>query len=151
VRLTTITLALLGCLAGLSLAGCGGSSSSGPLTKAEYLKQVRGITAELSTSVNKLGAVADPKSAADDLQQLQNELRKTANKLDAMKPPAEIKQAHTDLASAASKLADELGPVITKLEGGDMTALVGVTALPAFKSLQAANRQLGKAGYNLTG
>jgi hypothetical protein len=151
VRLTTIRLAVVGCLVGLVLAGCGGGSSSGTLTKAEYLKQMRGITADLSTSVSKLGAVTDAKSAADDLRQLQDQLRKTAKKLDDMKPPAAIKRAHADLAVAATKLAGELGPIITKLDAGDMTALAGVTSLPAFKSLQAANQQLSKAGYDLTG
>jgi hypothetical protein len=148
VRSKGIKLGLLAGIVAVAVAGCGGSS--GPLTKSEYVKKMNTISADLSRSMNRLGSVADPKSAADELQSLQAELGKTAKQLDSIRPPTDIERANTQLSGAASQFAAELGPIITRLKAGDMTALGDVTSLTAFKKLQAANEQLRKKGYRIT-
>jgi hypothetical protein len=66
-------------------------------------------------------------------------------------PPADIKDAHENLTQAVSDFADQLGPIIDKLNSGDLSALAAVTTLKGFRDLQTAAGQITKAGYKING
>lgn len=148
-RVKGIKLGLLAGTIAVAVAGCGGGSS-GPLTKSEYVKKIHSISAELSGSINHLGGVKDSEAAANGLQSLQAELEAKAKQLHTIRPPAGVEHANRQLSSAMSQFAVQLGPIITRLKAGDISALGEVTSLAAFEKLRAANEQLSKAGYKIT-
>jgi hypothetical protein len=138
-------LLLLGTVALLS-AGCG-SKSSPPLTKAEYVKQMKAIGVGLGKSLNGFAAATSPKAAGAALTTAQSDLRSAAKQLGGMKPPADIQDSHQQLVDAVNEFADELDPIIKKLNGGDASAAQLVLATKGFKALQAASSAIAKAGY----
>ena len=135
---------------GLLVGGCGGSSPK-PLSKADYVKQMQTIGRSLSTSINSVSTVTSPKQAATALTKVQGDLNAAADEMEKITPPDDIKDAHEKLTQAVSDFADELQPIIDKLNNGNLSALAGVTTLKAFKDLQAAAAQITKAGYKING
>jgi len=135
---------------GLLVGGCGGSSPK-PLSKADYVKQMQAIGRSLSTSINSVSTVTSPKQAATALTKVQGDLNAAADEMEKITPPDDIKDAHEKLTQAVSDFADELQPIIDKLDNGNLSALAGVTTLKAFKDLQAAAAQITKAGYKING
>ena len=142
-------LAILGAIS-LLLGGCGGSSEP-PLSKGDYVKQMTVIGHQLSTSINSVATVTDAKSAATALGNVQTDLRKAADQMDAISPPTEIKDQHDALTKAVNDFADQLDPIIEKLNNGNLSALATLTTLKAFKELQTAAQQITKAGYKING
>ena len=134
----------------LLVGGCGGKSQP-PLSKADYVKQMKVIGQSLSTSINSIADVRTPKAAATALTKVQDDLKTAADEMKKINPPADVKDAHEKLTQAVSDFADQLGPVIDKLNGGDLSALATVTTLKAFRDLQTAAGEITKAGYNISG
>ena len=134
----------------LLVGGCGGKSQP-PLSKADYVKQMKVIGQTLSTSINSIADVRTPKAAATALTKVQDDLKTAADEMKKINPPADVKDAHEKLTQAVSDFADQLGPVIDKLNGGDLAALATVTTLKAFRDLQAAAGEITKAGYKISG
>jgi len=148
-------LALGACLA-LLAGGCGGSNSNSresksnvPLTKAEYVKEMDTIAKGLNESISSLGSPTNAKSAATALSKVQDDVRGTVEQLKAIRPPSNIRSAHRAMTRATADFAVELGPIISKLEKGDLASLSRVTTLKAFKELQAAATRLSKSGYQI--
>ena len=77
----------------LLAAGCGGSSPK-PLSKADYVSQVKAIGQDLSTSLNGIGSPKDAKTAATALTSVQSDLRDAVKKLEDITPPDNVKTAH---------------------------------------------------------
>jgi hypothetical protein len=121
------------------------------LTKAEYVKQMAAIGKELSTSINSVAGVTQPKDAASALSKVQDDLNSAAGQMKKINPPADIKDEHEKLTQAVSDFADQLGPIIAKLNKGDMSALAAVTTLAGFRALQAAANAITQAGYKISG
>jgi hypothetical protein len=142
-------LSVLGALV-LLAGGCGGKSQP-PLSKAEYVKQMKVIGQTLSASINSISAARTPKDAATALAKVQGDLKTAAGDLKKINPPADVKDAHEKLTQAVSDFADQLGPVIDKLNSGNLAALSAVTTLKAFHDLQAAANEITKAGYKISG
>ena len=146
-----IAILALGSVVGLLAAGCGGGGGPKPLSKADYVKQMTAIGKSLSTSIGTLGSVTTPSKAATALAKVQTDLRAAVKRLDAITPPADVKTAHQQLATAVSEFADELGPVITKLKAGNLSALSSVTSLKGLTDIQSAANAITKAGYKISG
>jgi hypothetical protein len=134
----------------LLVGGCGGKSQP-PLSKTEYVKQMKVIGQMLSTSINSISGARTPKAAATALTKVQDDLKTAAGEMKKINPPADVKDAHEKLTQAVSDFADQLGPVIDKLNSGNLSALATVTTLKAFRDLQAAAGAITKAGYKISG
>jgi hypothetical protein len=134
----------------LVVGGCGGKSSP-PLSKTEYVKQMATIGRQLSVSINSVARVSKPKDAAAALTKVQDDLNSAADQMKKINPPADIKDQHEKLTQAVSDFADELGPIIDKLNKGHLSALAGVTTLKGFKDLQTAANAITAAGYKING
>jgi predicted lipid-binding transport protein (Tim44 family) len=134
----------------LLVGGCGGKSQP-PLSKADYVKQMKVIGQTLSTSINSIATVKTPKAAATALTKVQDDLRTAADEMEKINPPDDVKDAHEKLTQAVSDFADQLGSVIDKLNNGDLAALGSVTTLQAFRDLQTAAGEITKAGYKISG
>jgi hypothetical protein len=171
----TFTLLAVGAAAMLLAAGCGGgggsksssptttgtttaaaatttvAASSGPLAKADYVRQMKAIGRSLSTSLNSLGSATTAQKAASALQAVQTDLRHAAERIESLTPPAAVKSQHAKLAKAVRDFADELDPVITKLKGGNMQALSTVPTLKGLQEIQTASTQIASKGYKIGG
>ena len=76
-------------------------------------------------------------------------MRAAQRELAAMAPPPPIAAAHARLARAIGDFATELGPLIARLDRGDLAALATLTALPALREIGAATGTIVKAGYRI--
>jgi hypothetical protein len=150
-RRTIGMLVLVGAV-GLLAGGCGGGgSSSQPLTKPEYVKQMATIGKSLSSSINSLGSPASASAAVTGLTKVQSDLRDAEKQLEQMTPPDNVKTPHENLTKAVGDFADELDPIIAKLKKGDMTALASITSLKAITEIQSSADAIVKAGYKING
>jgi hypothetical protein len=133
----------------LVAGGCGGGGGSEPLSKADYEKQMSAIGQDLTTALNTLGTATSAKGAATSLTKLQGDLNDAADKMEAITPPEQVETEHQQLADGVREFGVQLGPIITKLEGGDMQALAGVTSLAALLKIQKASTAINKKGYEI--
>jgi hypothetical protein len=141
IRLTT----LLGVLA-LLVAGCGGTSEP-TMTKAEYVKQMKAVGVGLGKTLDQFATQSDPKKAGAALATAQSGLRDAAKQLEDMKPPENVQTEHAKLVAAIHEFADELDPIISKLQDGDASAAQLVLATKGFTAIQTASNAIAKAGY----
>jgi hypothetical protein len=141
IRLT----ALLGVLA-LLVAGCGGKSEP-TMTKAEYVKQMKAVGVGLGKTLNQFATQSDPKQAGAALATAQSGLREAAKQLERMKPPENVQTQHAKLVAAIDEFADELDPIIAKLQNGDSSAAQLVLTTKGFAAIQTASNAIAKAGY----
>jgi hypothetical protein len=143
---------LLGGMLALLAAGCGGGSGPKPLDKADYVKQMQTIGQDLSTSLNGLSAsTASTKKAATALTKVQGELNAAADKIDAITPPTDIAKPHQQLADAVREFANELTPLIKKVQGGNIAALATLTSLKGVSDIATASDAIAKKGYKIGG
>jgi hypothetical protein len=140
------------CLALLATAaGCGGGGGAKPLSKAAYDRQMEALGREISASLTPLATVKTAPEAAAAASRLRKGLRTVEARLAAINPPAAVKDDHAKLVTAVGKFATELGPVITRLEHGDLSAAGTVYTLPAVAEVQAASGAIEAAGYPIAG
>jgi len=64
----------------LLVGGCGGKSQQ-PLSKSEYVKQMKVIGQSLSTSINRIAGVTSAKDAATALTKVQGDLNDAAGQM----------------------------------------------------------------------
>lgn len=151
-------LAGLALALGLFVAACGGGSGGGGgdrLSKADYLIKVQAVGDEMNKTLSGLGSTSsDPKAAAEQFGKLKVALKAAADKLAALKPPAEVDSAHKQFTEGVSLLADEIGKAGEGLAGGDLkAALEFVSTLAtseAMTKIQAAVEEFKKAGYDVS-
>jgi len=141
-------LALVGASA-LLAAGCGGGGGEEPLTKAEYQKEMQTIGTKLGTSLNSLGSATSASTAADSLKKVQGDLRDAADEMDGIAPPDVVADEHDNLVAGVREFADELDPIIGKLEKGNLQALASVTTLAALTKIQNASTAINKKGFKI--
>jgi hypothetical protein len=162
----TIAMLALSAAVGLLAAGCGGSKKStttstttttatstaaaAPLSKAAYVAQVKAVGKDLSAAITALGNPKTAPVAAAGLTTLQADLRSAVQKLNAIKPPANVAAAHAQLASAVTEFADELSPIIAKLKAGNMKAYSQILTLKGLADITRAAQAITKAGYPIT-
>jgi hypothetical protein len=127
------------------------AATAAPLGKSAYVKQMKAIGRSLSSSLASLGTATTASAAATALEAVQAELRKAADRIDAITPPASIKAEHAQLEQAVRDFAEELGPVIAKLKAGTMSALSTVPTLKGLQEIQAASSAIASKGYKIGG
>jgi hypothetical protein len=151
-----IGIFLLGGVLALLAAGCGGGSSSGssngpkPLDKAEYVKQMKAIGHNLSTSLSGINSAADsaPKATAA-LIKIQTELRTAATELEAITPPSDVAPEHQQLTQAVREYANELNPIIKQVRAGHLSRLMTITSLKGITEIAAAADAISSKGYKI--
>ncbi len=144
--LVTVSIAVV------ALTGCGGSSSSKPLAKADYVSQMEKLGTDLSTSINKIGKAGSSTAKIEAaLGTAQVELRAAADKMAAMNPPADIKDQQAKLVTGVRELADGLDTIKTKIKKGDISAILSITTLPGIKDISDSSAAIIKAGYKIGG
>jgi hypothetical protein len=134
----------------LMAVGCGGGGSQ-PLSKADYQKQMGVIGTKLTTALNSLGTATTASTAATSLKKLRSDLADAADEMEAITPPPKVEAEHQQLADGVREFGEQLDPIITKLEGGRMEALSGVTSLSSLLKIQKASLAINKKGYDITG
>jgi soluble cytochrome b562 len=139
-------------LAGASalLAGCGGGGGgTEPLTKAEYQTQMQTIGDKLGSSLGSLGTATSADKAVTALEKVQTDLRASADDMDEISPPEAVETEHDDLVAGVRQFADELDPIIERLEKGNLQALASVTAAKGLTAIQNAAEAISKKGYKI--
>jgi hypothetical protein len=127
------------------------ASASPPLGKSDYVAQMQRIGQSLSSALNHFGSATTAATAATALARVQTQLRTAADKLAALNAPAAISAQHAKLVQAVRDFAAELGPVITKLRKGDLTALQTVPTLKGLTEIQSASTAIASKGYAIGG
>jgi hypothetical protein len=156
----TRAITLLLCALALVVAGCGSSdkkndssssastpsttSTSSALSKSEYKTKVTVISQDFAAAgqafKNSVSAQSTPQQAATALQAFQTKVRKDANDLSKLNPPASVATPHQKLVTGFRAVADACQPSIDAGRKGDRTAL-----RTALKGLQAQlNGSLGQ-------
>ncbi len=146
-------------------AGCGGGSKTTttaavstttttvtaavPLAKAAYVREMTRIGHGLSSAINAIGSQTSAKQAAAAYRKVQAQLRIAQKQLEAITPPAGVEKEHAALTKAVGDFADELGPIVTKIEGGDINAVGGVVKLKGYIALRNAAAAIVAAGYKI--
>ena len=137
---------------GLVAAGCGGSSSSSkPLTKAEYQAQLQQISNDIGSQLKtSIGSSKDLKKG--DVPKIQDALNSFADKIAAMKPPANVSDLNQQLAAAMKQLSSDLPGIISNLDSAKdpsaaITALFGAKSLQALIKLQS---EFKAKGYDIS-
>jgi len=167
------TLALIGALA-LLVGGCGGSkhaatttttttatakttttsapaTSGGALSKQAYDTQMATLGKVLGTSLGTLPQAANAKQAAKAMLKVQADVRELAKNLQTIHPPAPVKADHAQLVKAVNELADQLTPILAKLEKGNFKAIAQVASLSSFDDITKAVDKIETAGYSISG
>ena len=127
------------------------AAAATPLPKAAYVNKMKAIGRSLSTSLGSLGSATTAAKAAVALAAVQTDLRKAADRIDAITPPAPIKTEHSQLEKAVRDFADELDPVIAKLKNGTIGALQTVPTLKGLQEIQTASTAIASKGYKIGG
>jgi hypothetical protein len=140
-RLTTVAVVAV------AVAGCGGSSPRLPLTKGQYVHQMRAIGASLGRSLDGVSKARTPAQTAAAVTAVQSELHGASRMLGSISPPAGAKAWHAKLVAATGEMADELGALIVRLRNGDGNAVWAVTTIPGFRELLVASDALIARGY----
>jgi hypothetical protein len=135
---------------GLVAAGCGGGGNdeaNKPLTKAQYQTKLQQLSndvgAELRQSIG--GSTTLKKS---DVPKLQQSLRSFARRVEALNPPAAVRDLHTRLVAAMRGLADDLPSIVTTIDDAKdpseaIAALFGAKSIQSLIQLQQAYKDKG--------
>jgi hypothetical protein len=101
----------------LSLVACGGSS------KADYAKSVRGIFNPLDKKLSGLNTQISQQTSAQDkaatITNAQKAISDAATKLEALKPPSDVKAEHDKFVAAVKAFGGDLGPIGDAVRAGD--------------------------------
>jgi soluble cytochrome b562 len=141
-------LALVGASA-LLVSGCGGGGGSKPLSKAEYQTQMRTIGDALGNSLNSLGTASSATKAVTAVKKVQTDLRDAADDMADISPPEAVEKEHGDLVAGVREFADELDPIIEKLDKGNLQALQSVASVKALPKIQNAANAINKKGFKI--
>jgi len=151
------TLTLIAALAALVIAGCGGSSG-GQLSKADYTKQINEAGQALSKSFSSLGTdigkSKDSKALGTKLTAGGKVLHDAADKIGAIKPPDNAKDANKKLVDGFNAMGDSFDKAGQSASGGNTTAVVteiqGILSSPGVKLVNDAIKSLKAAGYQIS-
>ena len=137
-------------LALLVASGCGSSPKT--VTKAEYQATVQRLGTELTDAGSQVGKAIDISTFNQNVQNLQDQLRKAAHELDGLRPPENVRAANKLLAQGLKDFADVLEPVKAArrqsiVKAREALARVGIST--AIKEGRAAVHQLRQHGYDV--
>jgi hypothetical protein len=117
--------------------------------KAAYVAKMAAIGRSLGVALNNVEAAQSPKEAAAAYRKVQVQLRTAQKQLEAITPPAGIEKEHAALTKAVGEFADELGPIVAKIAGGNIDAAGGVSTLKGYVALRHAAAAIVAAGYKI--
>jgi len=101
----------------LVLAGCGGGGSK-PLTKAQYEQRLQADGKAAQRATAGISPNRRPLALAKSLAQAQAALRRAADDLDSLRPPADAVRDNVRIARGLRALATMFEPVRRKLAAG---------------------------------
>lgn len=139
--------------AALLAAGCGG-----PLSKAEYEKQVEKIGNKVDSSIDKLSPKADAPPSADDIAKAADSLNEAADELNRIEPPGDVAKAHGLMVKGLQHMASSFEKLANRLEGAKadkermdtfFTFLNDKDAQKAIKELTEAQGLFAANGYKV--
>jgi hypothetical protein len=140
-------------LAVVVLAGCGGGDR---LSKADYQREVHKVGETLGSSIRGLGDLGNNpnlKEASKQIEELQDALRKAADDLDGLEPPADIGSAHDELVEGIHGFADELDELSDATADGDVQRIREFEAQfsqsDAVEKIRDASAELEQKGYKI--
>jgi hypothetical protein len=144
-------LALLA-LAGLVVAGCGGS---GRLSKADYEKKLQTDGKAVQASVTAL-TKTNPATLAElatRVDKAEAAVKKAADDLDSIKPPADAETDNAAIVTALRKIQSGLEALKKAASTGDPTAAqkaaAEIESSPQLKAAQKATADLKRKGYKV--
>jgi hypothetical protein len=146
-----LALAALLAVIGVAAAGCGGggsSSNGGGFSPYEVKMQALGNS--LNTTLRaeaKANATAAPGQVEKNLRTQQAALRRAANKLALITPPANVAADHQLLIKGVREYADEIDGLIARVKKGDTLAAYAITNLKGPRDMSRATEKITKAGY----
>ena len=143
---------------GLVAAGCGGggggsgSKSSGPpLTKAQYQAQLQQLSNEVGAQLReKVGASTKLKKS--DIPKLQGSLRSFADRIEALNPPANVKDLHVRLVAAMRGLSDDLPSLVDDLDKAKdpSAAIAALFGRKSIQNLLTLQQEYKDKGYDIS-
>ena len=148
-------LVLLAAVA-LVAAGCGGggggSESSGkPLTKAQYQAQLQQLSNEVGAQLRaKVGASTKLKKS--DIPKLQDSLQSFADRIEALNPPANVKDLHVRLVAAMRGLSDDLPSLVDDLDKAKdpSAAIAALFGRKSIQNLLTLQQEYKDKGYDIS-
>lgn len=146
-------------LAVLLLAACGGggggsntaANPEGPrLTKAQYEAKLRTIGTEIGERLGSTLSTTE-KNSKEAIEQGVQGLRRFADELAKINPPAEIEQLHRDLIDGTREFADELPDLIDRVDKAtDPSEAISILfSAKSFQKLAKVQQELAKRGYKV--
>ena len=142
--------------AGLA-AGCGGGDDR--LSQGEYEDRVADVGTNLEQSFDDLSGTFDEgdgaslDDAADQIGQIQEDMRQRADELDDVEPPEDVQEAHDKLVEGLQGFADDLDEFRQAVDEGDVQAIQQFATefqqSDAAKKIQEAGEELEKKGYDI--
>ena len=139
-------------LAALAVAGCGGIKAH-DVTKQQYEQQLAQIGTDLYNAANALGQSTATGVFNENVQKLQDTINKSADSLEAMRPPGvEAQAANKDLIEAYRGLAKEFDKVKEARRDSYPKAIAALTAVQRTDSARAsiaAAQRLRKLGFTV--
>jgi hypothetical protein len=121
----------------IALAGCGGSSSKGTLTKDQLASKVNAACLGYSTALTKLRQPADfftnPVAAAAFLDKLKPLIDKEYADVKSLKAPSSVKADFDAFVAAAKHQLDLAHSAISKAHARDPGGLRDIQAAAAYK------------------
>lgn len=147
-----IRASLLIVVAALAVAGCGGIKTK-DVTKAQYEHQLAQIGTDLYNAANALGQSTATGVFNENVQKLQDTINKSADSIEAMRPPGvEAQAANKDLIKAYRGLADEFDKVKDARRDSYPKAIAALTQVQHSESAKAsidAAQRLRKLGFTV--
>lgn len=135
-------------------AGCGGGGSgSEPLSKESYQERVRAVGQDFNEVAASLGPVGSEEGVSpEQLDRVGAAMALFADRLAALEPPEEVKQAHDLLVAGVRGYSNALKLVANNARGGIITSFAQLQELlgklqPA-KQIARAAAQLRAKGYS---
>ena len=138
------------------LAGCGGGSKSGRLSKAAYEQKLKAEGAQLQAATSGFTVqVNNLKTLSKKLAVLQPKIEGAAKDFDSFRPPVNAVADNKKIADVLHKLADLFGQMKSAADSHDLTKLqqdvaqlraLGSEGTTATDDLKAKGYKVGKFG-----
>jgi hypothetical protein len=149
-RLLVVLAALV-----LVAAGCGGGggseTSEKPLTKAQYQAQLQQLSNAVGAQLRaKVGASTKLKKS--DIPKLQDSLQSFADRVEALDPPADVKDLHVRLVAAMRGLSDDLPSLVDDLDKASdpSSAIAALFGRKSIQNLLTLQQEYKDKGYDIS-
>jgi hypothetical protein len=141
----------------VAAAGCGGGSSSGPLSKSEYEHKMQAEGKRLTDALRNANVTSakDEHEFADRLGSVKDDIAKSADNVQALQPPANAAADTQTIADVLHRIAAVIGEIQTAASSNDDTGFQRDVrqlaqelraAGPAVKDLKQKGYDVGQFG-----